>query len=427
MVSFFALYMAIGTDPVNSVIKYMIIGTFAFIPLLILFRRIRNIKISGNHLIAMFLFSAVFNLMLVSSGPEMSDDIYRYIWDGKLQNHGISPYKYAPDDPVLKDLHSNELPSLINFPEVKTVYPPISQLIFSTAYFLFGESITGLKLIFILFNLVSVLFFYLILVNLKKHLSLLLLFAWNPLIIMETAINGHLEIVMAFFILTSVYFYLTSKYILSGAGFALAVLTKIVPVIFLPIIFIDLIKRKKKVKVHFFFFGSCMSVIAFFVALHFKTIINMLNTAVNYSSKWYFNNPIFYFIHSIFKNNELSHLISFSVLLLLLMFIYFNSFELNKKLFYSALLFVLFNPTIHPWYLILPVGLSAIYYSKVVLLWSLTIYASYSVMYGYIGRGVWEDSIIQLLIQYIPLLLLILWSKKIHIKKFVAKFTNKVY
>ncbi|MCP4219724.1 MAG: hypothetical protein GY765_34140, partial [bacterium] len=146
--------------------------------------------------ITILAFAFIFQLTLLPVAPEMSDDIYRYIWDGKLQAHGINPYTYAPDDPALNSLHSRELPRLVNFPHIKTIYPPTAQLLFRLSYHLFGESVTGLKALFMIFQLGACFLFYLLLSIRQQHPALLLFFAWNPLVIMETAVNGHLDIVM---------------------------------------------------------------------------------------------------------------------------------------------------------------------------------------------------------------------------------------
>ena len=59
--------------------------------------------------------------------PVGSDDVYRYIWDGRVEAHGINPYRYAPEAPELQALHSEALPAKVNYPSMKTVYFPIAQ------------------------------------------------------------------------------------------------------------------------------------------------------------------------------------------------------------------------------------------------------------------------------------------------------------
>ncbi len=437
------MYQIKKTDPAQTVIKYMVIFSIVFVLLMVLFFVAKKEKFSRKDLSVVLFFSIVFQLTLLPSQPDLSDDIYRYIWDGKLQDFKINPYAYAPDDPLLTVYHSKELPALVNFPHIKTIYPPLSQLIFRLSYILFGESVTGMKFLFILFQLGSCLVFYLLLLERGQNPLLILLFAWNPLVVMETSVNGHLDIVMVFFLLLSLFFFYRHRYILSGIAFASAVLSKLIPIILLPLFLLYLFKKgvapptqdatqpadksRNSGKVCFFctflqginkkrgglrksgsFLTAFLLTIASFYALYLGSAINMFLTALNYSSKWYFNNPLFHIIHFLVKSNPLAHLISFSLFVVGFLVIFVSSLSFEKKIFYAAFAFVFLNPTIHPWYLILLVGLLCIYQWDVVILWSGVVILSYTVVYRFKLTGEWTDSWIQLVLQYTPLLILAL-------------------
>jgi hypothetical protein len=73
--------------------------------------------------------SVILRFAFIPVHPIGSDDYYRYVWDGKVQAHGINPYKYAPSDTALNNLHSETLPKLINFPDMKTIYPPLTHIL----------------------------------------------------------------------------------------------------------------------------------------------------------------------------------------------------------------------------------------------------------------------------------------------------------
>lgn len=343
----------------------------------------------------------------MSSPPEMSDDIYRYIWDGKLQCVGVNPYAFAPDDPGLIAYHSETLPLLVNFPHIKTIYPPVAQLVFRMSYMVFGEGVTGMKFLFILFQLGASLVFYLLLRERKGNPWLLLLFAWNPLVVMETAVNGHLDIVMVFFLLLCLLFFYKGKYILSGLFFGMAVLSKLIPIVLLPLFLYYLyLKKEGGLRRSGSFLISFLLTTAFFYAFYIDSAGNMFLTALNYSSKWYFNNPLFHIIHFFTKSNPLAHLISFSLFVVVFLFIFLRPLPFEKKIFYTTFAFVLLNPTIHPWYLILLIGLQCIYFSDIATLWSGLVIVSYTVVYRFKLTGDWTDSWLQLVLQYTPLLIL---------------------
>ena len=99
--------------------------------------------------------------------PLGSDDFYRYLWDGKLQANGINPYAYSPDDKSLSNMHSNILPDKVNHANMKTLYPPLTEILFYVSYLISGESYLGLKILLLLFDLLTIFGIFLILTKLK--------------------------------------------------------------------------------------------------------------------------------------------------------------------------------------------------------------------------------------------------------------------
>ncbi len=433
---FYILYRLVDVDPAQTVIKYMVVYAATFIMMVVSFRLLKDQDFSRFFILTVLLFSLIFGLTLVSSPPGQSDDIYRYLWDGKLQYYGISPYTYAPEDPTLKPYHSEQLPKLVNFPHIKTIYPPAAQLFFRLSYTLFGESVAGMKFLFLLVALGSICFFYLILKQKGAEPRWLLFFAWNPLVIMETAVNGHLDILMVFFLLMSLWFFYKNKLIFSGISLACAVLSKLIPVILLPVFFFYFLpllrgfqripgEHKVRPYVHpeilstvpsvlsvgkkniFQFFIPLVLTITSFYILYIESAQNMFLTAINYSTKWYFNNPLFLGILSIFRDNATAHMVSFLLFIVLYILLLAGPFALDKKIVFTLGVFVICNPTIHPWYLVILLGLLCIHRSVIVVAWSGLVIFSYIVVYNFKLTGTWKDSWFLLGIEYLPLIILL--------------------
>lgn len=419
------LFYRLGNgSPAQIVIKYMVIYGGAFLVMMVSYRLVEEREFSRFFFVIVLGFALVFGLTLVASPPDQSDDIYRYVWDGKLQHFGISPYTYAPDDPALAKYHSETLPALVNFPHIKSIYPPVGQLLFRVSYGLFGESVTGMKLLFLLAAMGSICLFYSILKTRGSDPRWLLFFAWNPLVIMETAINGHLDILMVFFILLCLWLFYKGKTVFSGIALACAVLTKLIPIIFLPVFLLFFIYNHEEHEEHqenegwngvfkriLEFFVPQVLTIAVFYAFYFESASNMFLTVVNYSTKWYFNNPMFNVILAVFERNETAHVVSFSLFVLVFIVILVKVKPLEKQLFYAAGAFVLLNPTIHPWYLMILLALLCIRRNPVVVLWSGLIVISYVVVYRYKLTGVWEDSWLLMSLEYLPLLAFLIFSR----------------
>ena len=133
----------------------------------------------------------VLRLMFLFAPPQLSDDIYRYLWDGQQLLNGTNPYAAAPADlsppPNLEDLHSR-----INHPKLVTIYPPSAQLIFAGGSLL-GGGTTGLKAFLVLFDMGLCALLVKALSQLGMPRWRVVLYAWNPLPVVEIAGSGHVD------------------------------------------------------------------------------------------------------------------------------------------------------------------------------------------------------------------------------------------
>ncbi len=171
--------------------------------------------------------------------PVGSDDYYRYVWDGKVMAAGINPYAYAPDSPALNSLHSDILPKRVNFPGMKTIYPPLSEELFFVSYLIGGESFLGIKLLLLLFDLASILGLYLILKKLKLPVKNILIYILCPLPVFQFFIDGHVDGFGLPLLIFSLFFYLDNKKLLSYFFLGLSVCIKPLGLILLPIYFFN--------------------------------------------------------------------------------------------------------------------------------------------------------------------------------------------
>ncbi|PIE17379.1 MAG: hypothetical protein CSA65_09105 [Proteobacteria bacterium] len=136
----------------------------------------------------------VMRLALPGSAVVASDDAYRYIWDGKVQAAGQNPYAHAPDSPALAQLAQGDpfWPKIYRR-DMRTVYPPLAQLWFWLAYLLGGVSVIGLKTIFLLHELASVLLLLTLLRRWGLPAGRALIYAWSPLAVVQGFAGNHLD------------------------------------------------------------------------------------------------------------------------------------------------------------------------------------------------------------------------------------------
>src|SRR6202023_880745 len=133
------------------------------------------------------------------SGPD--DDIHRYVWDGHVQRLGYNPYIVVPSDPAVRGLHTTETRNLNN-PDVPSPYPAGAQLFFR-AVTAIHESTFALKVAFVFCDFAIVFVLLDVLPCAGKGAHLVLAFAWNPLLAIEVAGSGHIDIVGALLLMVS--------------------------------------------------------------------------------------------------------------------------------------------------------------------------------------------------------------------------------
>lgn len=120
--------------------------------------------------------------------PLLSDDVYRYLWDGRVSLSGVSPYRFAPDDPALFPLRDVAW-TQVNHPEIRTIYPPLAQVGFAVVASM-GLGVFGFKLV----ALLGVLVVALCLHRVARRPRAAVLFACHPLVICESALAGHWDV-----------------------------------------------------------------------------------------------------------------------------------------------------------------------------------------------------------------------------------------
>ncbi len=161
------------------------------------------------------------------------DDIHRYVWDGRLQRLGYNPYMVVPSDRAAKGLHTPETRDLNN-PDLPSPYPAGAQLFFR-AVTAIHESTFALKAAFVVCDLAIVLVLLDLLRWSRQGAHLVLAYAWNPLLAIEVAGSGHIDIVGALFLLVSAAALGRRWRATAAVGLGLAIAVKLLPIVLLPL------------------------------------------------------------------------------------------------------------------------------------------------------------------------------------------------
>ncbi|MEO5783569.1 MAG: glycosyltransferase 87 family protein [Ginsengibacter sp.] len=379
---------------------YQVFGLYSFLfTVYFLLNRFFSITNFKYLLIAGF----AFRMLLLFSVPNLSDDVYRFIWDGRLAANGINPFTYLPSEIIKLTPVPGITTALfihLNSPNYFTIYPPVLQGIFFLAAKLFPvnvfAAIVFMKWMILIVELGT---FYLIIqllkkLSLPKHVSLL--YILNPLVITELTGNVHFEGVMIFFVLLSFLFLLKNNRQLSAVSLGLGIATKLIPVLFLPLIINKLGWRK----------GLLYAAIAGFITLalfaalfDLDTMRHMLNSVDLFIRHFEFNASIYYLVRYIGTVTKGYNIIAFAgpILItlsaLIICIISFKGKKISLQLLFTKGLFVitswyLFSTTIHPWYICLPVAVSIFTQYRYAIIWSYLTTISY---YAYQSNPVKES------------------------------------
>ncbi len=174
----------------------------------------------------MILIALAARLVLVSGTPWASSDIYRYVWDGKVQAHLINPYHYAPQDDALKSLRDSTIYPFMNRRWVPTIYPPVAQFVFLALYLIHANSIVWTRIAFSLFDVGVVGLIALALKRMGSRPDRAILYAWHPLAIFEIGSSGHVDVLAVLLLLVALHARLSRRPVLTGVGIAAAALVK---------------------------------------------------------------------------------------------------------------------------------------------------------------------------------------------------------
>jgi alpha-1,6-mannosyltransferase len=177
--------------------------------------------------------AAIWQIEFLRIPPGIDDDIHRYVWDGRLQRLGHNPYLVIPSDPAVQALHTAETRNLNNS-NLPSPYPPGAQLFFR-AVIAIHESVFALKAAFVVCNLLIVLLLLDTLRHSGKGAHLVLVFAWNPLLAIEIAGSGHIDIVGALLVLGSAAALARRWRATAAVALGLAIAVKFLPLVLLPL------------------------------------------------------------------------------------------------------------------------------------------------------------------------------------------------
>ena len=337
-------------------------------------------------------------IMMFFWEPQLSDDVYRFIWDARVILSGLNPLSFTPTE-ILNIIQDPEQWQLLyvqlNSPDYYTVYPPVAQFMFvfskllgDTAAFIFS-----MRLFIFCAELYLLRLLVILLKGKNKPMTNAMIFFLNPLVIIEGIGNIHFEAVCILFFVWGIV-RLTKGGMLSSAGlYAMSIATKLLPLMFFPILW-SLLRDSDKRRFSYtgYVILFCVLLFApFFLTLDLGHFFESLNL---YFQKFEFNASVYYICRFLGRcitgYNQIWILgPTLSVIALMLMLRKLKRsrlidvegvFDLGL---YFFLCYLLMATTVHPWYLMIPLCMSVFRLRIYLLVWSFAIFFSYALYHNY--------------------------------------------
>ena len=360
-------------------------------------------------------------LMLFFSLPSLSDDIYRFIWDGTLLKNGIHPFDNLPV--FYLDYHipgiTQELFDKLNSPEYFTIYPPINQFIFWLSATIGNGnwlvSANVIRSIHLVADIGSLWFLIQLIEKYNTSSTLAFWFFLNPLVILEFTGNLHFEGLVLFFLLAGIYWMEKSRIIWSGLGFGLAIGTKLLPFIFLPFLFLHGLKSKKW---SIAIIGGLVAILTLIPMFSDSFIAGMKSSLNLYFQKFEFNASLYFIAREIgFSMYGFNRIVQIGPILSMLSLLsilgisvvgVIKKWSIPKAFLFILLVYLLFATTVHPWYVVplIAFGILSGYYFPII--WSFIIFITYL---GYTKNG-FELPMTWIVIEYVVVTLALIVELK---------------
>jgi len=359
----------------------------------------------------------VFRLIFLLAEPNLSQDFYRFIWDGELVSNFVNPYLNVPNTLIKQsDLviaNAQELYKGMGSLSARhfSNYPPLNQLIFALAALLGAKSILGsvivMRATIILADIGIFYFGRKLLKNINQSPHLIFWYFLNPLVIIELTGNLHFEGVMLFFFVWALYLISVHKWQWAAVVYACSISVKLVPLLFLPL-FLNHFKLKRSVV--FYLIIGITSLLLFVPFYSSEFISNYSQTIGLWFSNFEFNAGLWNAIKHIgiqfdAKPWELIKTYGkITPIVTIIAVLLFTLLRKNEKLpvLITSMLWVLtlyyfISATVHPWYIIFLVVLTAFTKYRYAFIWSAAVVLSY---YAY-SLADFKENLWLLAIEYI--------------------------
>jgi len=399
----------LAASPAALISVYML----AFIPYAVALRAPVDIRIVIGLALVLRVFLSVFE-------PVLSDDLYRYVWEGRVSLAGLNPFSLAPSDVALTHLRDAWIWPSVNHPEIPTIYPPVSQGIFALNAIWEGGT-TSMRLIFVVMEL-GLLALATRWLEPSERNFLLPAYLLNPLIIVELGWSGHLDVVAYMSLFVALLIWQRGAglrwTLAAGLMLGLSISTKFLGVMALGLMLLSPGPRALKDRVILGALSVCLVAASYLPFL--SAGADLFSGFGTYAASWRSNDMVFRLVYvatefglqighseklvfDVFGGSLASDQVAATagkgIAVLVLAIVFGYSVVVVRDAMYGFLLLMLtlliMAPTVHPWYVawLIPFAALMAQDRRAIFLssffWSGTVVLAYTAWHSYHGGGPW--------------------------------------
>jgi hypothetical protein len=330
-------------------------------------------------------------LAVIPAAPDLSTDIHRYLWEGRAVLHGANPFAVAPADTSLAALR-DESYGMVNHKSLVTIYPPLAQGLFALGAWIHPNLLTQ-KIIFSVFDAATIALLVVLLRGLGRPPTHALVYAWSPLVIVETGHSGHLDAAGVCLLVLGLVLWKRGKRMGAGVALGASFLVK-----YLALALAPLFARRGGFRV--------LAAMGITAAIGYAVFLDagprLFASLRVWGDSWWFNGPPFMALSAFLGDETVARrlLAGFGVAFALV--VARRERDPLRYLYLVTGCALLVSPTVYPWYVIWMVPLLCVFPSRAWLAFTGLVALSYGVWVEYDRTSVWRLPAWLLALEYAP-------------------------
>ena len=347
--------------------------------------------------------TVVFRVFFLPLSPTLSEDVYRYQWEGRIVRAQLNPYTVYPAMPELKWAQDPQHP-IETGKTTPTLYPPVSEVAFSWVH-----TVAGYKRLFTAFDLATVALLLLILAAANRPLQHVLIYAWNPAVLVAFSLSGHNDSLAILTLLVAVLFLIIGGRTVLSIGFlGLSALAKLFPIVLLP----AFLKRCRWAYAGIFGGVVVLGYLPFLGAAG-----HLFRGLSDFAAEWEGNDSLYRLLLAAGNSTRQAQLVAGVILLLLIIYVLKARMDIFRVglIVLSGLLFLSSNA--FPWYFTWIVPFLCFCPSPAMLLMTVTCVLGYSPVIAYAAGGSFPNSPLMQVLEYLPVFALLGYEVALHFRR----------